>query len=280
MSIAIRTELRSVLSGEECIVPASVFDPISIRMAGDLGFRLAMLAGSVASLAVLGAPDIVVLTLTEFSDLAGRITRAGAIPLLVDADHGYGNAQNAMRCVAELERAGIAGMTLEDTALPTLYGNSKPTLVSHDEGLGKIRAALSARRDPSLVIIGRTSAVSIAGIDEAIARARNYEEAGVDALFFTGVDDLPTLEAIRHATTLPIVLGGSKISDIQALAERRVRIALRGHQPIMAAIEAVRATYLAQRDGTPLPKLVSSADLAAATREADYKAAATRFMGS
>lgn len=279
MSVALRTELRSILTGEECVVPASVFDPISIRMAGDLGFGLAMLAGSTASLAVLGAPDIVTLTLSEFSDLAGRITRAGNIPLLVDADHGYGNAQNAMRCVAELERAGIAGMTLEDTALPTPYGTSKPTLVSRDEGLGKIRAALSARRDPSLVIVGRTSAASVAGVDEAIARARNYEEAGVDALFFLGVNDLATLEAIRHATTLPIILGSTQIADTKALAERGVRIVLRGHQPIMAAIEAVRAVYVAQRDGAPLPKLVSAADLAVATRDADCKAAAKSFLG-
>ncbi|MDR3523057.1 MAG: isocitrate lyase/PEP mutase family protein [Acetobacteraceae bacterium] len=275
-----RSALRAILSGSEAVVPASVFDPISMRLAGDLGFRLGMLAGSTASLAVLGAPDIVVLTLSEFADIAGRVTRAGAIPLLVDADHGYGNAQNVQRCVFELERAGISGMTLEDTDLPNPYASSAPRLITREEGLGKIRAALAARRDPGLVIVGRTSAVSIAGVGEAVARAQNYQAAGADALFFTGVDDLATLETIRAGTTLPIILGGSKITDNQALAERGVRIALRGHQPIMAAIEAVRATYIAQRDGTALPALVSAGELAKATREADYKAVAANFLGA
>ena len=275
-----RSALRAILSGSEAVVPASVFDPISMRMAGDLGFRLGMLAGSTASLAVLGAPDMVVLTLTEFADIAGRVTRAGSIPLLVDADHGYGNAQNVQRCVFELERAGISGMTVEDTDLPNPYASTKPRLISREEGVGKIRAALAARRDPGLVSVGRTSAISIAGVEEALARAQNYEAAGVDALFFTGVEDLATLETIRAGTRLPIILGGSKIADNQALAERGVRIALRGHQPIMAAIEAVRATYIAQRDGTALPPLVSAGELGKATREADYKAVAKDFLGA
>ena len=280
MTATPRDALRTVLSGTEAVVPASVFDPISIRMAGDLGFRLAMFAGSTASLAVLGAPDIVLLTLSEFADLAGRITRAGSIPMLVDADHGYGNALNVQRCVFELERAGVSGMTIEDTDLPTPFGTSKPRLLSREEGVGKIRAALAARRDPTLVIVGRTSAVNFEGVEEAIARARNYEAAGVDALFFTGVEEMEVLKAIRAQTTLPIILGGTKLPDNAALAALGVRIVLRGHQPIMAAIEAVRATYIAQRDGTALPPLVSAADLAAATRDADYKSAAKSYLAT
>jgi carboxyvinyl-carboxyphosphonate phosphorylmutase len=274
-----RQGLRTILNGEGCISPASVFDPISMRVAQDLGFSLAMLAGSTASLAIHGAPDIVIITLTEFADLAARITRASNLPLLVDADHGYGNALNARRCVTELERAGIAGMTLEDTDLPTPFGATKPRLLSHEEGVAKIRAALSARCDPDFVIVGRTSALNFVGLDEAVARGKLYSAAGVDALFFTGVDELAPLHAIRAVTSLPIILGGTKIRDVAGLAALGVRIALRGHQPIQAAIQAVFETMKAQKDGSDLPTLASPALLAQVTREAEYKAAAGQHLG-
>ena len=105
-----RLRFRAVLSGARCVHPASVFDPISARIAEDLGFETGMLAGSVASMTVLGAPDLIVLTLSELADQAHRICRAGELPLLVDADHGYGNALSVMRTVEALEGAGIAGL--------------------------------------------------------------------------------------------------------------------------------------------------------------------------
>ena len=110
-----RERFRAILEGKACIHPASVFDPVSARIAADLGFELGMFAGSVASLVVLGAPDLTLITLTEFAEQAHRICRAGELPLLVDADHGYGNALNVMRTVQELETAGIAALTIEDT---------------------------------------------------------------------------------------------------------------------------------------------------------------------
>ena len=126
-----RAAFRALLSGDRCLHPASVFDPLSMRAAEDLGYEAAMFAGSIASLAVLGAPDLVVLTLTEFVEQARRICRAGAVPLMVDADHGYGNALNARRTVEELEAAGVAALTIEDTVLPRPYGpQAKPQLAS------------------------------------------------------------------------------------------------------------------------------------------------------
>src|SRR5579864_7196570 len=119
-----RKRLRAVLAGRRCVHPGSVFDPISARIAEDLGFEIGMFAGSVASLTVLGAPDLIVLTLTEFAAQALRINRAGNLPLLVDADHGYGNALNAKRTVEELETAGVAALTIEDTVLPRPFGAS------------------------------------------------------------------------------------------------------------------------------------------------------------
>ena len=157
-----REGLREILEGDECVHPASVHDPVSVRIAEDLGFEMGMFAGSVASLTVLGAPDLILLTLTEFASQAYRICRASNLPVLADADHGYGNALNVMRSVEELEAAGIAGLTIEDTALPQAFAASgKPALISLEEGVGKIRAAVAARRDKNLVMAGRTSAAAI-----------------------------------------------------------------------------------------------------------------------
>src|SRR6266404_4458440 len=188
-----RRRFRALLAGERCIHPGSVFDPISARIAEDLGFELGMFAGSTASL-------------SEFAGQAYRINRAGNLPLLVDADHGYGNALNAKRTVEELETAGVSALSLEDTDLPTPYGIAKPRLVSIAEGVGKMKAALAGRQDPALCIAGRTSAVSITGVDDAIARGKAYEEAGVDALFFVGVRTRAELDALSAATRVPLIL--------------------------------------------------------------------------
>ncbi len=109
-------------SGSTCIRPGSVYDATSIRIAEDLGFELGMFGGSVASLAVLGDPDIALITLTELAEQMRRMSRASALPVLVDADHGYGNALNVRRTVQELEAAGAAGLTIEDTLLPQAFG--------------------------------------------------------------------------------------------------------------------------------------------------------------
>src|SRR3954449_6212392 len=174
-----RESLRAVLSGSTCIRPGSVYDAISIRIAEDLGFEVGMFGGSVASLAVLSDPDITLITLTELAEQMRRMSRAAALPVLVDADHGYGNALNVRRTVQELEAAGAAGLTIEDTLLPQPYGQAKTQLISLDEGVGKMKAALDARSDPSLVIIGRTGTrgggQSASSFEDCVARTRAYE---------------------------------------------------------------------------------------------------------
>ncbi len=253
-----RERFRAVLSGDECVFPASVFDPLSARIAEDLGFEVGMLAGSVASLVVLGAPDLVVLTLDELAQQVRRICRAADLSLLVDADHGYGNALNAMRTVEELETAGVAALSIEDTRLPP--GGSSPELISLEEGVGKIRAALSARQDPSLVILGRTGAARIAGIGEALARAKAYEREGVDGIFLVGLESVGELEAARAELRVPLVLGGGppQLTDAARLAEHGVRIALQGHAPFRAALKATYDTLRALRQGTPPGELRES----------------------
>src|SRR5262252_1417610 len=204
-----REALRAILAGSGCIRPGSVYDATSIRIAEDLGFEVGMFGGSVASLAVLGDPDIALITLTELAEQMRRMSRAAALPVLVDADHGYGNALNVRRTVQELDAAGAGGLTIEDTLLPQTFGESKTQLISPEEGVGKMKAALDGRGDPTLVILARTGAASITSLGDAIERARAYESTGVDALFLTGIKSRGELEAIAVATTLPIVLGGA-----------------------------------------------------------------------
>ena len=279
-----RERYRAVLSGARCIHPGSVYDAISARIAEDLGFEVGMFAGSTGSLAVLGAPDLIVLTLTEFAAQALRINRAAKLPLMVDADHGYGNALNVKRTVEELETAGVAAMTIEDTVLPRPFGDGKTQFISIEEGVGKMQAALAGRQDPQLVIAGRTGAVAVNGIEDAIARARAYEAAGVDAMFFTGVKTRAELEAIHAAIRIPILLGNiePELSDTEYLGARGVRIALQGHLPIAAAVKAVHDTLKALRDGVPPQKIqgVASAELMKrVTRGADYERWTKEFLG-
>jgi carboxyvinyl-carboxyphosphonate phosphorylmutase len=280
-----RETLRAILSGSVCIRPGSVYDAISIRIAEDLGFELGMFGGSVASLAVLGDPDIALITLTELAEQMRRMSRASALPVLVDADHGYGNALNVRRTIEELEAAGAAGLTIEDTLLPQAFGETQTQLISLEEGVGKVKAALDARQDPSLVVVGRTGAASISSLDDAILRAKAYEAAGVDALFFTGIKAKAELEAISAATRLPLILGGAPeaMSDLGYLREQRVKIALQGHAPISAATKAVYETLKALREGTSpkaLTSLASAGLTAQVTREADVNARLAAFLGA
>jgi carboxyvinyl-carboxyphosphonate phosphorylmutase len=279
-----RERFRTALAGARCLHPGSVFDPISARIAEDLGFEIGMFAGSIASFTVLGAPDLIVLTLTEFAEQAYRICRAGNLPLLVDADHGYGNALNVMRTVEELENAGIAALTIEDTALPRSHGETKPQLISIEEGVGKMCAALAARQDPNLVVVGRTGALQIAGLDDAVARGIAYERAGVDALFFLGVKKRAQLDALSAAVTIPIILGGVEpdLMDLDYLGAKGVRVCLQGHQPFMAAVRAVYETLKALRSGTPPKELanLASADLMKQlTRDENYARWTKDFLG-
>jgi oxaloacetate decarboxylase len=278
-----RQRFRAVLEGGRCVHPASVFDPLSARMAEDLGFEIGMLAGSVAALTVLGAPDLIVLTLTEFAAQAHRICRAGTLPLLVDADHGYGNALNVMRTVEELENAGVAALSIEDTALPAAFGVGETSLVSIAEGVGKMRAALAARGDSRLVIAGRTSAPSVTGLDDAIVRAKAYAAAGVDALFVIGLRTRSQLDAIAASVDIPLILGGvgGELDDLDYLGARHVRVSLQGHLPFMAALRAAHETLKALRQGaTPatIGGVASGELLRAVSRDKSYQGWIEEFL--
>ena len=281
-----RERFRSILAGDRCVYAASVFDPISARIAEDLGFEAGMLAGSVASGTVLGAPDLVVLTLTELAQQVRRICRAGELGLMVDADHGYGNALNVMRTVEELENAGAAGLTIEDTLLPRGFGDGGGRqLISLEEGVGKMKAAVAARQDPALVVAARTSALRFSGVPETVRRAAAYQATGVDALFLAGAMTREEVEAVCAEVDIPLMLGGAgeDLLDPKFLAANGVRIALLGHQPFRAMVKAVHDVLQAQRDGVPPRKLeaqLAPADLMArVTRSGEYRRWEDEFLG-
>jgi len=281
-----RTRFRSLLAGDRCVHPGSVHDAISARIAEDLGFEVGIFSGSIGSMAVLGAPDIVVLTLTEFAAQANRVCRAGNLCLLVDADHGYGNALNVRRTVEELETAGVSAMSIEDTVLPRPYGPSdKPTLIPVEEGIGKMKAALDARQDKRLVIAGRTSALAITGVDDAMRRAKAYEAAGVDAIFLAGGITVEAIAAISSEIKIPLITGGGAgtLADLDWMAAHKVRVALQGHAPFSAAVQAVYTTLKALREGTKPEALtgIAPADLMRRVTRGDRYAQWTKeFMGS
>lgn len=278
-----RERYRALIAGKECIHPGSVHDAISARIAEELGFEIGMFAGSIASFTVLGAPDLIVLTLTEFAEQAYRINRAGKLPLMVDADHGYGNALNVMRTVQELETAGVAALMVEDTLLPRAFGEKKPTVISLEEGVGKMKAALAAREDKALTIIGRTSSPSITGLADGITRLKAYQDAGVDALFIAGGLTRHDLDSIAEEISIPLMLGGvpADLLDKEYLASRGVRVALLGHQPFSASVKAIYDTMKALREGTKPSALqgIASSDLMGrVTREGDYKSWTEKFL--
>ena len=272
-----RTRLRKLLAGTECLSPASVFDPLSARVAESVGYQIGMLAGSTASSTTLAAPDLIVLTMTEFADQIRRITRASTLSLLVDADHGYGNALNVMRTVEECEHSGVSAMSIEDTILPTRFGKTgSEELISKEEGIGKMKAALAGRRDPATVIAGRTSALKIEGVEGTIARAKAYAEVGVDAIFLVGVETVDQVKAVHGAVKIPIIVGSAPASiKREDFAAAGARILLQGHQPVAAAAKAVREVYEHLfNGGAPADlksKIASNEEMNALTRADAYK---------
>ncbi|MNF56451.1 Oxaloacetate decarboxylase [compost metagenome] len=278
----LRNIFRGLLANSACYSTASVFDPLSARMAADLGFEVGILGGSVASLQVLGAPDIALITLSEFAEQASRIGRAASIPVIADADHGYGNALNVMRTVVELERAGVAALTLEDSLLPTQFGSKSLDLIEVEEGAGKIQAARQARTDNSLAIIARTHA-GVQSLEEVIHRIHAYQDAGADAICLVGLKDLITLESIAKHLRTPLMLvtyGNPEFADHNRLAELGVRICVNGHAPYFAAIKATYDSFREQRGVLPSNSL-NATQLGARYADLDrYMALAGEYMNA
>lgn len=271
-----RQRLRAILAGPRCVSPVTVFDALSARIADSVGCETGILSGSVCAATMLAAPDMALQTLTEFADQVRRVTRASDLSLFVDADQGYGNALNAMRTVEELEHAGVAGLSIEDLVMPTRFGaGGKDELIAIDEMIGKLRAALAARRDPQLVIAARTASVRIEKLDSVLARVRAYAATGVDAIFITGLRKLEDFDAIRTAVQLPFIIGSAPGLKREDFAARGVRFCLQGHWAVAASAKALRDTYAhLHAGGAPVDlasRVASPEDMSRYIGDANYR---------
>ena len=275
----LRLAFRALLKSDSCYHTASVFDPMSARIANDLGFEMGILGGSVASLQVLAAPDFALITLSEFVEQATRIGRVARLPIIADADHGYGNALNVMRTITELERAGVAALTIEDTVLPAGYGRKSTDLVSVEEGIGKIKGALEARIDEALSIFARTNATGV-GPGGGLARAQGSEAAGADGICMVGIRDFTHLEEITQHLSVPVMLvtyGNPQLRDNARLAKAGVRVVVNGHAAYFAAIKATYDCLREQRDITASDLSASELSTKYSTLQ-EYRVWAREFM--
>ncbi len=273
-----RKRFRAILNGTECLSPASVYDALSARVAEIVGYKLGILAGSVSSNTTLAAPDLILLTLTDFADQVRRMMRVSDLSLLVDADHGYGNALNVMRTVQELEHAGVSAMSIEDTALPIRYGQpeGQDELISTGEMVGKLKAAVAARRDPSTVIAGRTAALKVEDTARTVERVKAYAAAGVDCIFVVGVESVDQIKVIHEAAKLPVIVGSAPATiKREEFARAGGRVLLQGHQPVAAAVKALRAVYEHLHNGGAAAdlkdKIASAKEMDALVFGEDYK---------
>lgn len=249
-----RMRLRNALAGTRCLNCPSVFDPMSARLAEAAGFDIGILGGSAAALTLLGLPDLNLITLTELSGLTRRIADASDIALIVDADGGYGNALNVMRTVGELEAAGAAGLSIEDSWLQQAYGRHTDSLIPIEEAVGKLRAAVTARRDPSFVLFARTSARACRLDDELIERLTRYADTGVDALCIVGADNDELLAKMSAHIRLPwmsIGYAGCDLARLDSLASCGARLHLDGHHGMLAALDAMQTAYRALTGAAP-----------------------------
>ncbi|MGY1606342.1 isocitrate lyase/PEP mutase family protein [Geodermatophilus sp. SYSU D00700] len=187
-----RARLRELLAGPGPLVAPGAYDALSARLVEQAGFDAVYMTGFGTTASLIGRPDVGLLSGAEMVDNARRIAAAVDVPVIADADTGYGNALNVVRTVQLYEQAGVAGIQLEDQVMPKKCGHmSGKALVGTAEMAGKVRAAVAARRDPDLVVIARTDAVAVSGVDDALERARAYADAGADLLFV----EAPTTEA-------------------------------------------------------------------------------------
>ena len=213
-------KLRTLLSGDGMVVAPGVYDGITARLVELAGFSAAYMTGAGTSLSQ-GYPDLGLLTLTEMVSNAAVITRTIDLPLIADADTGYGNELNVTRTVREYERAGVAGMHLEDQVSPKRCGHlAGKEVVARDEYIAKIRAAVAARQDAHFVIIARTDSRAVLGLEEAVRRANAALGAGADIAFVEAIPSLEELAAVPQRVNGPCLLNvvqGGKTPEVNLL---------------------------------------------------------------
>ena len=248
------TRVQRILDERGAFVFPGVYDTLSAKIAERVGFPLAFISGYAVSATLIGEPDMGLLTQTEIIDRARRICRAVAIPIIVDADTGYGNALNVVRTVGELIDAGAAGCFLEDQMWPKKCGHMRgKRVIDRDDYIQKIRAAAETRGARDFFIVARTDAVAAVGLDEAIARVEAARAAGADATFVEAPDSLDQLREIGRRAPKPTVAnmieqGKTPVLEQTQLAELGFDLILYPLAGLYASAHALTTVYDRLRD--------------------------------
>jgi methylisocitrate lyase len=279
--------LRQAWASQAIAVPG-VFDALVARLAERLGFQALYLSGAALS-ASCALPDVGLLSLSEFVDKAHTITLATELPLLCDADTGFGEALNVERAVRLFETAGVAGIHLEDQLLPKRCGQlSGKQLVAPEIMAAKIKAAVASRRDPDFVIIARTDARGVTGLEDAVKRANIYQQAGADAIFPEALESEEEFAAFAKTVHGPLManmteFGRSPILNFQTLASLGYRMVIYPLSAYRAALKAARETLAEikekghQRDR--LPQMLTRAELYDLLGYTAYEERDRRYFG-
>ena len=251
------TRVHKTLADSPNIVFPGVYDTLSAKMAERVGFRLVFVSGYAVSATLIGEPDFGLLTQSEVIDRARRICRSVNIPVIVDADTGYGNPLNVVRTVQELIDAGAAGCFLEDQQWPKRCGHMRgKKVIPKNEYLSKIRAAVDARQDADFFIVARTDAIATNGVDDAIERAEAAKVLGADATFIEAPRTLEELEEVARRAPKPTVAnmieqGRTPVLPQQELADLGFQLILYPLAGLYASAKALETVYTQlQTNGT------------------------------
>ncbi len=256
------TKLRQLVNDEQILVAPGTYDPIMARMIAQAGFKAVEMNGAGVTYTMLAMPDLGLVTMTEMVERARRVADACDLPVICDADTGYGNALNVIRTVREFERAGVAAIRLEDQEFPKRCGHfTGKSLVPVEEMIDKLKAALDTRGDPDFLIIARTDARSVDGLDAALDRVAAYAEAGADVVFVEAPQSVEEFAAIPKAVNVPVLAnmiegGRSPLLSAADLQELGYSVALfaNGLARFLTR-QAQEFLDILQREGTTEPLL-------------------------
>lgn len=256
------TRLRELIQAPEILVAPGAYDPFIARCIESAGFEAVYMTGAGVSHVRLGQPDLGLLTFSEMLDQAGRIADAVDLPVLADADTGYGNALNVMRTVRAYERAGLAGLHIEDQEMPKRCGHfDRKRVIDLPEMLGKLKAALDSRQDDDFQIIARTDARTALGMEQAMERAQAFAEVGADVVFLESPLDEAELVRVGSSFDVPVLANMVEAGKTPLLPARRLQelgFAVMIHPGAVGRFVARQVMdFLRQMrvDGTTLPQL-------------------------
>ena len=255
--------LRQMLGGQEPILAPGAYDALTARIYEQAGFPAIYMTGFGTSASLLGRPDVGLLTMSQMVDNARRIAQAVSVPVIADADTGYGNPLNVIRTVQEYEAAGVAAIHIEDQVTPKKCGHmEQKQVIPGAEMAEKVRAAVAARSSPDFLIVARTDARAVEGLDSALARARAYREAGADVLFIEAPQsEAEVAEVARAFTGVPLLFnwaegGKTPPMPLARLKELGYRIVIFPIAALLTAATTVRALAAEIRtSGSPLRAL-------------------------